>query len=72
MTAVEEITVAVNQPLGLPGGTDPDLYSASGSATRSEFGGISRVRRGGCLADDGWPRVKDELVAAISGTAEAQ
>jgi sulfatase modifying factor 1 len=41
--------------LRLPGGTDPDLYSASGSATRSEFGGISRVRRGGSWADDGWP-----------------
>jgi formylglycine-generating enzyme required for sulfatase activity len=39
----------------LPGGTDPDLYSAKSSATRSEHGDVSRVRRGGCWADDGWP-----------------
>ncbi len=39
----------------LPGGVDPDLYSARNSATRSEHGVISRVRRGGCWADDGWP-----------------
>jgi sulfatase modifying factor 1 len=39
----------------LPGGTDPDLYLARDSATRSEHGDISRVRRGGCWADDGWP-----------------
>jgi formylglycine-generating enzyme required for sulfatase activity len=38
----------------LPGGTDPDLYAAMNSATRSEHGDISRVRRGGCWADDGW------------------
>jgi formylglycine-generating enzyme required for sulfatase activity len=38
----------------LPGGTDPDLHDARSSATRSEHGGISRVRRGGCWADDGW------------------
>jgi formylglycine-generating enzyme required for sulfatase activity len=38
----------------LPGGIDPDLYFAKDSATRSEHGGISRVRRGGCWADDGW------------------
>ena len=38
----------------LPGGVDPDLYSARNSATRSEHGGISRARRGGCWADDGW------------------
>ena len=30
----------------LPGGTDPDLYLARAS---------SRVRRGGCWMDDGWP-----------------
>jgi sulfatase modifying factor 1 len=30
----------------LPGGTDPDLYSATAT---------SRVRRGGCWADQGWP-----------------
>lgn len=39
----------------LPGGRDPDLYSAKSSATRSEHGTVSRVRRGGCWADDGWP-----------------
>lgn len=39
----------------LPGGTDPDLYAARASATRSEHGDISRVRRGGCWADEGWP-----------------
>ncbi len=39
----------------LPGGSDPDLYSAKSSATKSEHGDISRVRRGGCWADDGWP-----------------
>jgi formylglycine-generating enzyme required for sulfatase activity len=39
----------------LPGGTDPDLYSAKDTATRSEHGDISRSRRGGCWADDGWP-----------------
>jgi formylglycine-generating enzyme len=38
----------------LPGGVDPDLYPAKDSATRSEHGGVSRVRRGGCWADDGW------------------
>jgi formylglycine-generating enzyme len=39
----------------LPGGSDPDLYFAQASATRSEHGGLSRVRRGGCWADEGWP-----------------
>ncbi len=39
----------------LPGGADPDLYSAKNSATKSEHGDVSRVRRGGCWADDGWP-----------------
>lgn len=38
----------------LPGGTDPDLYSAKDTATRSEHGDLSRSRRGGCWADDGW------------------
>jgi sulfatase modifying factor 1 len=38
----------------LPGGTDPDLHDAKSSATKSEHGDISRVRRGGCWADDGW------------------
>jgi formylglycine-generating enzyme required for sulfatase activity len=39
----------------LPGGIDPDLYAAKDSASRSEHGDVSRVRRGGCWADDGWP-----------------
>lgn len=39
----------------LPGGTDPDLYGAKATAQKSEHGEISRVRRGGCWADDGWP-----------------
>ena len=38
----------------LPGGEDPDLYAAKSTATRSEHGGISRARRGGCWADEGW------------------
>jgi formylglycine-generating enzyme required for sulfatase activity len=41
--------------LRLPGGVDPDLHGAKETATRSEFGGVSRARRGGCWADDGWP-----------------
>ena len=39
----------------LPGGTDPDLYAARATAQRSEHGDISRVRRGGCWSDEGWP-----------------
>lgn len=39
----------------LPGGVDPDMCFAESTATRSEHGDISRVRRGGCWADDGWP-----------------
>jgi formylglycine-generating enzyme required for sulfatase activity len=39
----------------LPGGTDPDLYAAKDTATKSEHGDISRSRRGGCWADEGWP-----------------
>jgi formylglycine-generating enzyme len=38
----------------LPGGRDPDLYSAQLTATKSEQGHLSRVRRGGCWADEGW------------------
>lgn len=38
----------------LPGGADPDLHAARATATRSEHGTISRARRGGCWADDGW------------------
>ncbi|HMJ13934.1 MAG TPA: formylglycine-generating enzyme family protein [Polyangiaceae bacterium] len=37
-----------------PGGADPDLHDAESTATRSENGAISRSRRGGCWADDGW------------------
>ena len=39
----------------LPAGTDPDLASAKDSATRNRDGTVSRVRRGGCWADKGWP-----------------
>jgi len=39
----------------LPGGRDPDLHAARSSAAVSEHGGVSRVRRGGCWADEGWP-----------------
>jgi formylglycine-generating enzyme required for sulfatase activity len=39
----------------LPGGVDPDLYSAGTSASINRTGGTSRVRRGGCWADEGWP-----------------
>ncbi len=38
----------------LPGGTDPDLYEARSTASKSEHGDISRSRRGGCWSDDGW------------------
>jgi sulfatase modifying factor 1 len=37
----------------LPGGNDPDRSSMPGVANRD--GSRSRVRRGGCWADDGWP-----------------
>jgi formylglycine-generating enzyme required for sulfatase activity len=39
----------------LPGGIDPDLRDARATAQPSEHGDISRVRRGGCWADEGWP-----------------
>jgi formylglycine-generating enzyme required for sulfatase activity len=38
----------------LPGGTDPDLYSAQSTAVKNRTGGYSRVRRGGAWTDDGW------------------
>ena len=40
----------------LPGGSDPDLSSASAKATadRNSDGTVSRIRRGGCWADEGW------------------
>ena len=39
----------------LPGGSDPDLHNARDTAARSEHGDVSRARRGGCWADEGWP-----------------
>src|SRR5207248_5903827 len=39
----------------LPGGANPDLYAAKSTASRNRTGDVSRVRRGGCWADDGWP-----------------
>src|SRR5438093_8919459 len=39
----------------LPGGVDPDLYSAKDSAQPNRTRSYSRVRRGGCWADEGWP-----------------
>ena len=39
----------------LPGGMDPDLYSAGATAMVNSDGSVSRVRRGGCWADEGWP-----------------
>jgi formylglycine-generating enzyme required for sulfatase activity len=39
----------------LPGGVDPDLYSAKATASRNRTGDVSRSRRGSCWADDGWP-----------------
>jgi formylglycine-generating enzyme required for sulfatase activity len=38
----------------LPGGVDPDLYTAKATALKNRTGDYSRVRRGGCWADDGW------------------
>ncbi|HEU4394235.1 MAG TPA: formylglycine-generating enzyme family protein [Planctomycetota bacterium] len=39
----------------LPGGVDPDLRDARSTATPNDAGDLSRIRRGGCWADDGWP-----------------
>ena len=39
----------------LPGGTDPDLYFAKSAAAKNRTCDASRVRRGGCWADEGWP-----------------
>lgn len=39
----------------LPGGADPDLYWAKATALKNRTGDYSRVRRGGCYADEGWP-----------------
>lgn len=38
-----------------PGGTDPDFYDAKDRAVKNRDGTLSRVRRGGCWADEGWP-----------------
>ena len=40
--------------MSLPGGADPDLYSAKASASVNRDGTVSRVRRGGGWTDDGW------------------
>ena len=39
----------------LPGGADPDLYFAKTTALINRTLDVSRVRRGGCWADEGWP-----------------
>jgi formylglycine-generating enzyme required for sulfatase activity len=39
----------------LTGGVDPDLRSAREGALPGKDGAVSRVRRGGCWADKGWP-----------------
>jgi formylglycine-generating enzyme len=39
----------------LPGGTDPDLYTAKATASKNRTGDCSRSRRGGTWVDDGWP-----------------
>lgn len=40
---------------GLPGGVDPDLFDAKATAQINRDGTYSRIRRGGCWADKGWP-----------------
>ena len=37
-----------------PGGVDPDLHDAMGTAAKNGDGTISRSRRGGGWGDDGW------------------
>ena len=39
----------------LPGGLDPDLYTAKATAFKNRTGDYSRARRSGTWADDGWP-----------------
>jgi formylglycine-generating enzyme required for sulfatase activity len=39
----------------LPGGVDPDLHDGEATAEKNRTGDKSRVRRGGCWADEGWP-----------------
>jgi len=41
--------------MSLPGGVDPDLYSARATTSMNRDGTVSRMRRGGCWADEGWP-----------------
>jgi formylglycine-generating enzyme required for sulfatase activity len=41
--------------LRLPGGADPDLHDAKEGATPNQTRDLSRARRGGCWADEGWP-----------------
>jgi formylglycine-generating enzyme len=37
-----------------PGGVDPELHDAESTATPNDTGDLSRSRRGGCWADEGW------------------
>ena len=39
----------------LPGGIDPDLYTAKDKALKNGDGSVSRSRRGGTWTDEGWP-----------------
>ena len=39
----------------LPGGADPDLYTAKATAQKNRDGTVSRSRRGGAWVDEGWP-----------------
>jgi formylglycine-generating enzyme len=39
----------------LPGGSDPDLHEAAATAEPNRTRSLSRSRRGGCWADEGWP-----------------
>jgi formylglycine-generating enzyme required for sulfatase activity len=39
----------------LPGGVDPDMYSTKTTTPVNGDGSVSRIRRGGCWADQGWP-----------------
>jgi formylglycine-generating enzyme len=39
----------------LPGGVDPDLFSTRTTSTVCRTDSTSRIRRGGCWADEGWP-----------------
>ena len=41
--------------LDLYRGVDPDLHDARSTAEPSGNGALSRARRGGCWADEGWP-----------------